>query len=67
MGYKVEDATWAVDQLDVDWKKQAVRSAKNYLDYTPFSHQGLIDQLSSPYGAQFTLEEATYAVNKIGL
>jgi hypothetical protein len=66
-GFGVEDATWAVGQLNVDWKQQAVRAAKNYLDVSPFSHQGLIDQLSSPYGSQFTLEEAIYAVNKIGL
>lgn len=66
-GYDVEDATWAVNQLDVDWKQQAVRSGKDYLDYSSFSRQGLIDQLSSPYGAQFSLEEATHAVNKIGL
>jgi hypothetical protein len=66
-GFKVEDATWAVSQLNADWKQQAVRSGKSYLDYSSFSRQGLIDQLSSPYGAQFTLEEATFAVNKIGL
>lgn len=66
-GYKIEDATWAVDQLRVDWNEQAVKSAKDYLDLTSFSRQGLIDQLSSPYGGQFTLEQATYAVNKIGL
>ena len=27
----------------------------------------LIDQLSSAYGSQFTVAEAVYAVNKIGL
>lgn len=66
-GSEGEDATWAVSQLNVDRKQQAVRSAKDYLDFSSFSRQGLIDQLSSPHGAQFTLEEATYAVNKIGL
>ena len=66
-GYKVEDATWAVDQLHQDWKAQAVIAAKDYLDYDSFSRQGLIDQLSSQYGDQFTVEEATYAVDKIGL
>jgi hypothetical protein len=66
-GFRVEDATWAVDQLGADWKEQAVRSAKSYLSISPFSHQGLIEQLSSPYGDQFTVEEATYAVDKIGL
>ena len=52
-GFKVEDATWAVDQVGADWKEQAVRSAKNYLDISSFSRQGLIDQLSSPYGDQY--------------
>jgi hypothetical protein len=66
-GFKVEDATWAVDQLTVDWRLQAVKEAKSYLEFSHFSRQGLIDQLSSPYGSQFTVEEATYAVNKIGL
>ncbi|TIC79481.1 hypothetical protein E8D37_16865 [Nocardioides sp. GY 10127] len=66
-GFKLADATWAVDQLDTDWNKQAVRAAKSYLDFQPFSRQGLIDQLSSAYGSQFTVAQATYAVNKIGL
>jgi colicin import membrane protein len=55
-----------VSQLRTNWKEQAVRAAKDYLDYSPFSRQGLIE-LSSAYGSKFTLEEATYAVNKIGL
>ena len=66
-GFKVEDATWAVDQLGADWKEQAVLSAKEYLAYDSFSRQGLIEQLSSQYGEKFTVEEATYAVDKIGL
>ena len=66
-GFNAGDATWAVNQLHVDWGQEAVESAKGYLDFSSFSRQGLIDQLSSPYGEQFTLEEATYAVNKIGL
>jgi len=66
-GFRVEDATWAVDQLNVNWKQQAVRAAKEYLDFSPYSRDGLIDQLSSAYGSQFTVEEATYAVNQIGL
>jgi hypothetical protein len=66
-GFGVEDATWAVGQLTVDWRQQAFLAAKDYLDFSSFSRQGLIGQLSSPYGSQFTVEEATYAVNKIGL
>ncbi len=66
-GYRVEDATWAVDHLKVNWNEQAVEAAKDYLDFSSFSRQGLIDQLSSPYGSQFTVAQATYAVNQIGL
>lgn len=51
----------------MDWKQEAVRAGEEYLDYSSFSRQGLIDQLSSAYGSQFTLDEATYAVNQIGL
>lgn len=65
--YTVADATWAVSQLSVNWNEQAFGAAKDYLKVSPFSRQGLIDQLSSPYADQFTVEEATYAVNKLGL
>ena len=65
-GYTVEQATAAVDALEeyglVDWNDQAVKSAESYLDFSAFSKQGLIDQLSSEYGSQFTEEQATYAV-----
>ena len=67
-GFEAADAKWAVDQRGArTGSEQAVKAAKDYLDYSSFSRQGLIDQLSSPYGYQFTVEEATYAVNKIGL
>ena len=70
-GYTKEQATTAVNAIEkyglVDWKEQAVKSAKNYLSFSSFSRQGLIEQLTSEYGEQFTLEEATYAVDQIGL
>jgi hypothetical protein len=34
---------------------------------TGFSRSGLINQLTSPYGEKFTLAQATYAVNQVGL
>lgn len=64
-GFDVEDATFAVDNLTVDWQEQAVRQAESYLETMPFSRQGLIDQLSSEFGSQHTLEDATYAVDNI--
>jgi hypothetical protein len=38
--------------------------AEDYLDYTGFSRQGLIDQLVYE---GFTRDQATYGVNKAGL
>jgi len=57
--YSVEDATIAVDRLQVDWNAQAARSAQQYLAMSGFSCQGLISQLSSPYGENYTVEQAT--------
>jgi hypothetical protein len=51
----------------VSWKEQAVKAGQAYLDFQHFSRNGLIQQLSSPYGSQFTRAEAIYAVNKLGL
>jgi colicin import membrane protein len=62
--FSVENATWAVDQLTVDWNEQAVRSGQAYLDYSSFSRQGLIDQLVFE---DYTVKQATYAVDTIGL
>ncbi len=58
-GYSTEDATWAVDQLSVDWHQQAALKAREYLDYTSFSRQGLIDQLIYE---GFSPSEAEYGV-----
>jgi len=66
--FSVADATWAVDHSGADWNAQAVIAAKGYMsDGQGFSRQGLIDQLDSPYGGQFTYAQATYAANQVGL
>ena len=62
--YTVEDATVAVNSLDVDWRAQAVRSAASYLKMSGFSCQGLIDQLSHE---KYTVEQATYGAVKVGI
>ena len=61
--YSTEDATYAVDSLNVDWKEQAVKSASDYLNSSSFSRQGLIEQLQYE---GFTYEEAVYGVEKNG-
>ena len=66
--FSVADATWAVDNSGTDWDAQAVIAAKGYLsDGQGFSRQALIDQLTSPYGGQFTYAEAVYGVTQAGL
>lgn len=47
-------------------QQQAVVAATGYLsDGQGFSYQGLIDQLSSPYGNSFSVADATAAVNAL--
>lgn len=45
----------------------AVRSAQAYLNMQGFSRAGLIDQLSSPYGDQYSVADATAAVNSLSV
>ena len=70
-GYTVEQATAAVQAIEdageVDWNEQAVKSGQSYLDMKGFSRDGLIQQLSSEYGDKFTVEQATYAADQLGL
>ncbi|WP_417434105.1 Ltp family lipoprotein [Hoeflea sp.] len=48
-------------------QKNAVRSAKNYLSFQAFSRRGLIDQLSSPYGDDYDVADATAAVDSLSV
>jgi hypothetical protein len=70
-GYPPEDAEFAVARLEaeggVDWNAEAAEAAQQYLDYSGFSRQGLLDQLTSEYGEQFTPEQAEYGVSTTGL
>gem|GEM_PF-3553503 len=63
-GFSTKDATYAVENITVDWQEQAVKMAQDYLDYTSFSRQGLIEQLTYE---GFSKEHATYAVGQVGL
>jgi len=63
-GFDDQDANYAVNQINVDWKEQATNKAKSYLEYSSFSRSGLVEQLEFD---GFSNEEATYAVDKIGL
>jgi hypothetical protein len=62
-GYSTEDATWAVDNVTVDWNQQAARSAQRYLDMMSFSRSGLVEQLEFE---GFTPAQAEYGVSQAG-
>jgi len=47
-------------------QKSAVAEAKQYLSTQAFSQQGLIDQLDSSAGDQFTVAQATYGAQQAG-
>lgn len=65
-GYDVNDATVAVDSLNIDWNEQAIKSAQTYLQIQGFSCKGLVEQLSSPAGDGFTKEQAEYGAKGAG-
>lgn len=46
--------------------KEALASAKEYLNSQAFSMKGLIAQLDSPDGGQFTVAQATYGTDHTG-
>src|ERR1700722_10209441 len=46
--------------------KEALAQARDYLSFQAFSLKGLIAQLDSPYGGQFTVAQATYGVDRTG-
>lgn len=48
-------------------QENAVRSAENYLEMKGFSRLGLIGQLSSEYGEQFDIADATVAVDSLSV
>jgi len=72
-GFSVADATFAVNYIarasdTTFWNAQAVDSAKSYMQTEPgWSACGLVQQLDSSAGEQFTQAEAEYAVQQVGL
>lgn len=69
-GFPPEDAEFAVAYLEqnglVDWNAEAAESAKDYLEYSSFSRDGLYEQLTSQYGEGFTPDQANYALGQVG-
>ena len=60
-----EEAQYAVDNVDADWKENALKRAESYQESMAMSPKAIYDQLVSEYGGQFTAEEAQYAVDNL--
>ena len=54
-----------MDNLEHDWKANALEKAKSYAEDMSMSTTAVYDQLVSDYGEQFTAEEAQYAVDNL--
>lgn len=61
--YSHEDAVYAADNCGADWYEQAVKKARSYLEYSPFSRDGLIEQLEYE---GFTYDQAVYGAEQNG-
>ena len=64
-GYTEKEATSAVDNLDINWSEQGVRTVEQYLEYSGYSRKRLIEMLCED--DLYTNNEAIYAVDKVGL
>ena len=61
-GYTHSEAVYAADNCGADWDQQAVKMARQYLDYSSFSRSELKEQLEFE---GFTSEQAEYAVSVV--
>jgi hypothetical protein len=67
-GFSKSLARFAVNHVKVNWRHQAVLSAKGYMQTQPgWSYASLVQQLDSAYGEGFTPAQAEYAAHKVGL
>ena len=53
-----------MDAVGANWNEQAAKAAQSYLETSPFSRSGLIEQLEFE---GYTPAQATYGVDKAGL
>jgi len=53
----------AFTQASTAGQREALESAKSYLGFGSFSRAGLIHQLESPYGENFSHADAVWGVN----
>ena len=59
-----EEAQYAVDNVNANWKENALKTAKSYQEYGDMSTSAIYDQLTCEF-EQFTPEEAQYAIDNL--
>lgn len=62
--FSSDAATYAINNLKINWKENALVKAKTYSDMK-MSKKAIYDQLVSEYGEQFTSSEAQYAIDHL--
>ncbi|MGM0220023.1 Ltp family lipoprotein [Enterococcus sp. AZ126] len=63
--FSPEAAQYAVDNMKVDWNKNALAKAKSYQEKMSMSPDAIRDQLISDHGEKFSPEEAEYAIQNL--
>lgn len=64
-GFSEEATEYALNNLKVDWKENALVKAKSYRDDMGMPIEKIKEQLMDEFGEGFTEEEAEYAVKKL--
>ena len=54
-----------MDNVEADWKANALAKAESYQEMMSMSPSAIYDQLVSEYGEKFTAEEAQYAIDNL--
>ena len=63
-GFTSEESQYAVDNLNVDWKENALKTAQNYANNLNMSKDAIYNQLISNFDG-FTPEDAQYAIDNL--
>ena len=56
-----------MNHVNVNWDQQAAEAAKGYMQEGGFSYSGMVQQLESPDGNDFTDSQAGYGAEAVGL
>lgn len=63
--FSEDSAQYAMENLDCDYKANALEKGKFYFTEMNLSKERVLEQLSSPVGEKFTKEEAQYAIDNL--